>query len=1116
MFPDFARRRTVWSALGIFILMASTAAAQCVGLTSLGTAYNQDFNTLATSGTTNSNLPAGWLLTETGGGARDNEQYAADNGGSNTGDTYAYGTDTERAFGGLQSGTLIPVIGACFTNNTGAAIQRLSIAYRGEQWRIGTLNRSDRIDFQYSLNATSLATGSWTDVDALDFTGPVTTGSTGAKDGNSAAHLANLTSTINIVIPAGATLYIRWTDLNASGADDGLAVDDFSLTPQGNAFQLTPTSLTLDGIAGGSSVNANVQVGAATATAFSTTSDAAWLSATPGTTPGTSVITANPAALSAGTYSGTVTFTGEGIDPATLTVRFNVSAATLLTLSPTTLPAGVAGTAYPATVITANGGMGCVFSVSGGALPGGLNLTNATSNTVTVAGTPLVSGSFTATIQAVCANGSTTRQYTIIVDIGCGAPNRTLISAIQGSGNSAALPNNTVVEVEGIVVGDFQGAGQVRGFFLQDPTAESDGNPATSDGIFVFEGNTSLLDVNFGDRVRIKGSVLEFNSGSGATLTEITTITNIRACGTGTVTPVPVTLPLTSGNLENLEGMLVELPGTYTVSNTFELYQFGSALLSNGRLYTPTHFVAPGAPALAQQAANDLNQIILDDASTASFPFPTLFPFPGLSTTNTLRLGSIAAGIGANNAAAPFRGVIDHRFGRYRVYPVETLQFLNPSNPRPLTPPVNPGRYRVASFNIGNYFTTLDLGPNVCGPTGTVSCRGANTGTEFKRQHDKLVAALRTLDAHIVSMNELENNTQVSINILLNGGTINGVTVEGLNHTTPGKWAFVGTGATVGTDSIRNAIIYQTAVVTPVGTLQVLDSTVDPRAVSSRQRPSIAQKFEPATGTKKELQRFWVVSNHWRAKGSSCATASQPDQFPDPLVNDGQAQCNLTRVSIANAVIDWIASPGFDPGVPAADRKVIVVGDLNAYFREDPIRALTDPTFSVSGGGKTFGPNPNAVLRHVIAGLADETTAYGYTFQGQSGFLDHVLVTPALDRLVTAFAEWHINADEPIALDYNTEDKNAAALAALYAMDPFRTSDHDPAIAWFNPLCGDLDDDGDVDSADRALMLGAVGKAGNTLNRRFDFDGSGGEQRLGNITFNDFSLWSRCEAAFRR
>jgi hypothetical protein len=190
--------------------------AQCVSLTTSGAAYTQDFDTLSNvaGSTTNVLTITGWFMTETGGGARDNEQYAVDTGSSNTGDTYSYGAagSTERALGGLLSGTLIPLFGGCFTNDSGATISSLGVAYTGEEWRLGTAARTDRIDFQYSTDATDLTTGTWTDVDALDFTTPVTV-TTGAKDGNAAENRTTRSASVTgLAIPDGATFWIRWTD----------------------------------------------------------------------------------------------------------------------------------------------------------------------------------------------------------------------------------------------------------------------------------------------------------------------------------------------------------------------------------------------------------------------------------------------------------------------------------------------------------------------------------------------------------------------------------------------------------------------------------------------------------------------------------------------------------------------------------------------------------------------------------------------------------------------------------------------------------------------------------------------------------------------------------------
>ena len=233
----FVGRAAVAGVIALLSFAGAPALAQTIPLT--GGTYSQDFDTLSnTAGsTTNSTLPTGWLLTETGGGARDNEQYGVDTGSSNTGDTYSYGVagSTERAFGSLRSGTLVSVIGACFTNSTGNTLTSLAVAYTGEEWRLGTAARTDRMDFQYSLDATSLTTGTWIDENALDFITP-NTATTGAKIGNDAANRTALSATLGgLSIGNGATFCIRWNDSDASGADDGLAIDDFSINTGGVA-----------------------------------------------------------------------------------------------------------------------------------------------------------------------------------------------------------------------------------------------------------------------------------------------------------------------------------------------------------------------------------------------------------------------------------------------------------------------------------------------------------------------------------------------------------------------------------------------------------------------------------------------------------------------------------------------------------------------------------------------------------------------------------------------------------------------------------------------------------------------------------------------------------------
>jgi hypothetical protein len=231
-----------------------------LSVASLNTNYSENFDSLAQSGVS-STTPAAWTRAESGTSA--NTTYTANTGSSTAGDTYSYGStgSTDRALGGLRTGTLAPTIGSFYRNDTGSTINTLQIAYTGEEWRLGAASRADRLDFQYSTNATSLTTGTWTDVDALDFTTPNTT-TTGAKDGNAAANRTAITSTITgLSIAPGATFWIRWTDLDATGSDDGLAVDDFSLSAGINTPALSINDVTqAEGNAGTTTFNFTVSL----------------------------------------------------------------------------------------------------------------------------------------------------------------------------------------------------------------------------------------------------------------------------------------------------------------------------------------------------------------------------------------------------------------------------------------------------------------------------------------------------------------------------------------------------------------------------------------------------------------------------------------------------------------------------------------------------------------------------------------------------------------------------------------------------------------------------------------------------------------------------------------
>lgn len=209
--------------------MAQQMGTGVVALTGPGAGASEDFNSLANAhNSTSAALPAGWYFLEAGGNA--NGTYLVDDGTNASGNTFSYGTQgsSDRAFGALASGSLQTTIGAQLQNNSGAALVDLDISFFVEQWRLGSLNGADTLTFAYSTNATSLSSGSWTAFAGLDAVSPVTSGTAESKlDGNAAANRAQVSATLTgLNLAPGASLWIRWSDVNDAGVDDALAIDD--------------------------------------------------------------------------------------------------------------------------------------------------------------------------------------------------------------------------------------------------------------------------------------------------------------------------------------------------------------------------------------------------------------------------------------------------------------------------------------------------------------------------------------------------------------------------------------------------------------------------------------------------------------------------------------------------------------------------------------------------------------------------------------------------------------------------------------------------------------------------------------------------------------------------
>ncbi|MFS1522997.1 ExeM/NucH family extracellular endonuclease [Microbulbifer sp. 2304DJ12-6] len=563
----------------------------------------------------------------------------------------------------------------------------------------------------------------------------------------------------------------------------------------------------------------------------------------------------------------------------------------------------------------------------------------------------------------------------------------TLISQVQGPGFASVLQGERH-EIEAVVVGDFQDPiTGLAGFFLQEEDSDQDGLSNTSEGLFIYD-NAFGVAVQAGDLVRVGGIVDEFYG-----FTELTQVYGVTICGRGyKVTAEGVQLPFGSIQAqEQLEGMLVTFPQTLTVSGHYNLGRYGEVILSKDRLYIPTHNNAPGAAAAAQAAANQLNRIVLDDGAAVQNPEVLPYPAPGLSADNTLRSG---------DTLQRLSGVMAYGFGAYRVHPVEVPQFT-PANGRDKTP-ILPGQgsLRIASFNLLNYFNGDGIGG------GFPTARGADTPREFQRQRDKIIAAILRMEADIIGLMELENDGYDRDSAIQD-------LIRGLNNASGHqRYQFIDPGLIrLGDDDISVGMIYRSDRVMPLGSA----ATIQDYPFDAGNRPPLLQPFvELSSG-----ERFVVVANHFKSKGR-CPV---DDSFNDDQ-GDGQGCWNTLRTQAAKALVRWIDG---DPTGSGVDR-VLVLGDLNSYARENPITALKNAGYT-------------DLLQRYGKGKA-----YSYVYDGQSGYLDYALANAALAPLVTAAVVWSINADEPRVLDYNTEYKSDLQLESLYSPGPFRASDHDPVI----------------------------------------------------------------------
>ncbi|MFW2589961.1 ExeM/NucH family extracellular endonuclease [Sagittula sp. SSi028] len=638
----------------------------------------------------------------------------------------------------------------------------------------------------------------------------------------------------------------------------------------------------------------------------------------------------------------------------------------------------------------------------------------------------------------------------------------TLISTIQGSGSASFLEGQTVT-VDAIVVGDFQDGsagvdGDLNGFYLQEEDADSDGNVMTSEGLFVYEGALSLMNVQAGDRVRVTATVAEYFGE-----TQLTSVSMIEVVSSGNALPTAavITFPVANvttnsdgafiADLEAYEGMLVTVPQQMTVSDLFTLGRFGDMGLSaQGLVETYTQANTPDVDGFAAFIEEQVkNTLVIDDGS--SVQNPSVIPFEIDGTPGRIA-GEFDAedALSAGDTATGLTGVLRYSRGSgssgdeiYRLNLTQDAGFVD-SAPRDTAAPDVGGTLTVASFNVLNFFTSLGDEGLSAGPNG-LSVRGADNDAEYARQLDKLVAAIQAMEADVIGLTELENEIGDQNG---DGQFALGALVDALNAAdATANYQYVDPGVDyVGSDAIMVGMIYNADAVrlAPGTTVEILTDAdlaglgVDPGNPvfegSGTSRVPMAASFEElASG-----EVFTVAVNHLKSKGSV-------SPFGDNAgIGDGTGNNNEARSQAAIAIDAWLDT---DP-TGSGDSDVLIIGDLNAYAKEDPITLLEAEGYE------------NVV--ESFLGADEFELSFGFPVdldlapQAQTfGALDHALASGSLAGQVTGAAEWRINALEAGVLDYNTDFLPSDQVDDLYAADPYRSSDHDPLLIGLN-LGGDL------------------------------------------------------------
>ncbi|BDS30692.1 nuclease (plasmid) [Aeromonas caviae] len=621
------------------------------------------------------------------------------------------------------------------------------------------------------------------------------------------------------------------------------------------------------------------------------------------------------------------------------------------------------------------------------------------------------------------------------------------VPAIQGPGSSSPLVPAGKFESEqayatrGVVTQVVNGL--YKGFFIQD--VQGDGDPATSDGLFVYTTKVNAAVVP-GAEVCVSGKVKEYFNQTQLSADDLV-VTQPSGAVPAAVDLVPVAGESLTELLERHEGMQVRLvpESSLVVTRNFSFDYDGkrnNLVLSYGAplIKSTQKFAAMSEEASQWALRNQQNQLVVE--TDAKAPDGVLPWFPGFNAEDGyLRIGDKLNGL---------EGALGYSYNLFRLVANNRIDSSNIDHrgwDRVDTPELaEVGDLRVASFNVLNFFTTVVGGDD--NPTG--SNRGALTVPEFELQRTKIVSAITRLNADVVGLMEIENNGYGDNSAIANlVAALNAALPDEADHY---RWIASPDGKPIGTDAITVGLIYRPASVTPEGAASLIalpmqqaeaqDASGKTVTINQGMRESLLQRFSSPKGD----APLTLVVNHLKSKGSACFEDYPDYVSADPL--DGQGHCNALRVSAARVLGESLKDLAGD---------LLLIGDMNAYGMEDPIRVLTDyePAAQarqiMSASFTTLAGQPLEESGSALGkgyGLINLNTrfhgtdTYSYSYEGELGNLDHALASPGLAAKVIGIEDWHINSAESNFFEYGTKYSGQLAKSE----GPFSASDHDPVL----------------------------------------------------------------------